>query len=79
MKKIRLITAFLASIGMAGVAMGESQVDQLWSDLNADKNDALSADEAKGSDKVQAQWSLLDVDQDGQLSYKEFSMIDLTK
>ncbi len=59
--------------------MGESQVDQLWSDLNADKNDALSADEAKASDQVQAQWSLLDVDQDGQLSYKEFSMIDLTK
>jgi Ca2+-binding EF-hand superfamily protein len=59
--------------------MGESQVDQLWSDLNADKNDTLSADEAKASDQVQAQWSLLDVDQDGQLSYKEFSMIDLTK
>jgi muconolactone delta-isomerase len=54
-------------------------VDQLWSDLNADKNDTLSADEAKASDQVQAQWSLLDVDQDGQLSYKEFSMIDLTK
>lgn len=79
MKKVRLISMFIISLGAAGAAMGESSLDRLWKTLNENKDDVISATEAIHSIKVQEQWNLLDINQDGVLSYKEFALIDLTK
>lgn len=79
MKNMKAVTAFVVTLSAAGAAMGEMTLDSMWNDLNADNDDFISMQEAKGSSLLKKQWNVLDVNADQKLSFAEFSLLDVSK
>lgn len=78
MKNLKLMLILAATLGASSAVSAGSDAGELWKALDANKDGAISKDEAAASQEVTAQWNLLDLNQDGVLSEKEFSLIDLS-
>jgi hypothetical protein len=71
MKKHILSAVFTTLISTATLA--ESSAVIPFNELDANKDDGLSAAEAGALPDISAQWSMLDADADGKLSRAEFA------
>jgi hypothetical protein len=71
MKKHILSAVFTTLISTA--ALAESSAVIPFNELDANKDDGLSAAEAGALPGISAQWSMLDADADGKLSRAEFA------
>lgn len=79
MKNVKKAIVFVVSFAAAGAAFGEVALDRLWKDVNTNRDDVISVEEAKASEQIVKQWNVLDVNQDQMLTYKEFMLLDLTQ
>ncbi len=71
MKKHILSAVFTTLISTA--ALAESSAAIAFNELDANKDDGLSAAEAGALPDISAQWSTLDADADGKLNRAEFA------
>ncbi len=71
MKKYILSAVFTTLISTA--ALAESSAVIAFNELDANKDDGLSAAEAGALPDISAQWSTLDADADGKLNRAEFA------
>ena len=78
MKNSKLVLVLAVNMGIAGAAFASMTAGQLLESLDANKDNAISVEEAAGSKVVLDQWHLLDLNKDDVLSGKEFQLIDLT-
>ena len=66
---ILLASAFLTGAAVAGEKMG-------YSDLDADGDGVINAEEAKGSMELTESWEKIDVNADGVVDESEFSAFE---
>jgi hypothetical protein len=71
MNKQAIAAVILGSLSSLAVA-GETMVIP-FNDLDVNKDDALSTDEASSLPGITAQWTALDADADGQLNRGEYA------
>ena len=79
MKNMTFVFTFFLFLGAAGVALAEGTVEEMWKDLDVNENYVISLEEAKKSNMDEKQWELLDANKDGELTFNEFSLINLTE
>ena len=68
-----MLNKLLIAVSFAFIA--NSAFADAFSDMDADKNGAISKDEASVSETITQQWDLIDVNQDGSINAEEFSVL----
>jgi hypothetical protein len=72
MKKACITAVFLT--GLTGLVHAEETAAIPFEEMDADKNGALSIEEAGNLPEISAQWITLDTNGDGQLSIEEYDV-----
>jgi len=80
-KKLTSISVSLFAIAFASATQAYAQTDleMLWKKLDTDGNGIISVEEGAESKIVESQWGSVDLNRDNQLTFREFSLVQLPK
>lgn len=80
MRNTKLVLTVFLSLAAAGFAFAEenNNVEDLWKDLDVNADFVVSLEEAKQNNMAEKQWEVLDLNKDGELSFNEFSLIEIS-